>query len=122
MSRSRRVATEVSYAALVDGLYSELADWIRGCAKDLTDGVARRIAVVGVNARLGKRATRFVFHVPQADTPDEEYVADWTAMIADESSPSADLHSAWPLGCLHSRARPPGPGRPASKTAAGIGV
>ena len=27
-------------------------------------------------------ATRYVFSAPQADTPDEEYVADWTAMIA----------------------------------------
>jgi AcrR family transcriptional regulator len=72
-----------AYAALVDGLYSELADWIRGCAPDLPNGDARRVAVVGINALLGKRATRFVFHAPQADTPDEEYVADWTAMIAD---------------------------------------
>jgi AcrR family transcriptional regulator len=77
------VGLNQAYAALIDGLYSELAGWIQGCARDLAAGDARRIAVVGINALLGKRATRFVFHAPQADTPDEEYVGDWTAMIAD---------------------------------------
>lgn len=71
-----------AYAALVDGLYSELADWIGGCAPGLDQVEARRIAVVGVNALLGKQATRVVFLAPQADTPDEEYIADWTAMLA----------------------------------------
>ena len=71
-----------SYAALVDGLYGELADWIKGCAPELTEADAKRIAIVGVNALLGKRATRIVFHTPQVDTPDEEFVADWTAMLA----------------------------------------
>ena len=38
--------------------------------------------MVGVNALLGKHATRVVFHAPQADTPDDEFIADWTAMLA----------------------------------------
>jgi AcrR family transcriptional regulator len=71
-----------AYAALVDGLYSELTDWIKGCAPTIDDSEARRIAVVGVNALLGKRASRIVFHSPQVDTPDEQYVSDWTAMLA----------------------------------------
>lgn len=74
-----------AYAALVDGLYCELADWIRGCAPNLSEDAARRIAVVGVSALLGKRATRLVFHCPHndhIDTPDDEYIADWTAMLA----------------------------------------
>jgi AcrR family transcriptional regulator len=71
-----------AYAALVDGLYSELTDWINGCAPDIDDAEARRIAVVGINALLGKRATRVVFHSPQVDSPDEQFVADWTAMVA----------------------------------------
>lgn len=71
-----------AYAALVDGLYSELADWIKGCAPRLNDADARRVAIVGINALLGKRATRIVFQTPQVDTPDEEFVADWTAMLA----------------------------------------
>jgi AcrR family transcriptional regulator len=71
-----------AYAALVDALYSELTDWINGCAPNIDDSEARRMAVVGINALLGKRATRIVFHSPQVDTPDEQYVADWTAMLA----------------------------------------
>jgi hypothetical protein len=65
-----------------DGLYGELTDWIRGCAPDVDVAEARRIAVVGINALLGKRATRIVFHSPQVDTPDEQFVVDWTAMLA----------------------------------------
>jgi AcrR family transcriptional regulator len=71
-----------AYAALVDGLYSELADWIKGCTPNLDDTGAKRIAIVGINALLGKRATRVVFCTPQVDTPDEEFVTDWTAMLA----------------------------------------
>ncbi len=71
-----------AYAALVDGLYAELAGWISGCAPDLADGTAHRIAVFGINALLGKRLTRIVFHTPAVDTPDEEYVTEWTAMLA----------------------------------------
>lgn len=71
-----------AFASLVDGLYTELADWIRGCAPPIDDAEARRIAVVGITALLGKRATRTVFHCPQVDTPDAHYVTDWTFMLA----------------------------------------
>ena len=71
-----------AYAALIDGLYGELADWIKGCAPTLDDSEAKRIATVGINALLGKRATRIVFDSPQIDTPDDQYVADWTDMLA----------------------------------------
>lgn len=71
-----------AYAALVDGLYSELADWIRGCTPNLNDAGARRISVVGFNALLGKRSTRIVFQAPQVDTPDEEFLADWVDLLA----------------------------------------
>lgn len=71
-----------AYAALVDGLYSELADWIKGCAPRLNDSEANRISIVGINALLGKRATTIVFRTPEVDTPDEEFVTDWTAMLA----------------------------------------
>ncbi|HWF29712.1 MAG TPA: helix-turn-helix domain-containing protein [Mycobacterium sp.] len=72
-----------AYAALVDGLYSELADWIKGCAPKIKDPDAKRVAVIGINSLLGKRATRIVFHSPEVDTSDEEFVSDWTAMLAD---------------------------------------
>lgn len=77
-AQSERLAQ--AYAALVDGLYGELADWIRGCAPGLETAEARSIAVLGINALLGKQATHIVFHAP--DTSDDGYLAEWTAMLA----------------------------------------
>lgn len=71
-----------AYAALVDGLCTELADWIAACAPDLGEPDARRIAAFGVNALLGKRITRIVFDATAVDTPDEDYVSEWIAMLA----------------------------------------
>jgi AcrR family transcriptional regulator len=72
-----------AYTALIESLYSQLAGWISVCAPRLRPGGAKRLAVVGINALLGKRATRFVFDAPGVDTPDDEYIADWTAMLAE---------------------------------------
>jgi AcrR family transcriptional regulator len=72
-----------AYAALIDSLYSQLADWIGACAPHRDPREAKRIAVLGVNALLGKRSTRIVFRAPQVDTPDDEYLDDWTTMLAD---------------------------------------
>ncbi len=71
-----------AYAALVDGLHTELGDWIATCAPDLAPGDARRIAAFGVNALLGQRVSRIVFRTALVDTPDEEYVTEWTATLA----------------------------------------
>jgi AcrR family transcriptional regulator len=81
-----------AYTALIDSLYSQLADWINVCAPRLRPGEAKRLAVVGVNALLGKKATRIVFDAPVVDTPDEEYIADWTAMLADRIQPTQQPH------------------------------
>ena len=70
-----------AFAALVDGLRSELGDWITGCAPALDPSEAARIAAVGVDALLGRRTSRIVFHANHIDTT-EEYVTDWTDMIA----------------------------------------
>ena len=72
-----------AYAALVDGLCTELADWLTACAPDLAPPDARRIATFGVNALLGKRVSSIVFRTPQPDIADEDYVAEWTVMLAD---------------------------------------
>jgi AcrR family transcriptional regulator len=71
-----------AYAALLDGLYAELADWITGWAPKTSQQDAKAIAAIGVNALLGKRATSTVFHAPGADIPDEQYMAEWTAVLA----------------------------------------
>jgi AcrR family transcriptional regulator len=71
-----------AYAALVDGLYAEVADWLTGWAPKINQQDATTIAAIGVNALLGKRATSTLFHPPGAEIPDERYIAEWTAMLA----------------------------------------
>lgn len=71
-----------AYAALVDGLCAELADWVQGWAPGISNDDAAVIGAVGVNALLGKRATSTLFRAPGTETPDEQYLAEWTAMLA----------------------------------------
>lgn len=78
-----------AYAALIDGLYTELADWIGGWAADLDVADQRTIAVVGVNALLGKRATAMLFHADAINLPDDQYIAEWTTMLARRITPQA---------------------------------
>lgn len=74
-----------AYAALVDGLYTELDDWIHGWAPDVDPAQSRTIAILGINALLGKRATAMFFNA--ADTPDDAYLAEWTTMLATRITP-----------------------------------
>lgn len=78
-----------AYAALFDGLYAELADWIQNWAPAMSPHDATILATVGVNALLGKRATSTVFHAPEADIADEHYIAEWTTTLSSriESQP-----------------------------------
>jgi len=46
------------------------------------NNVVKAIAAIGVNALLGKRATSTVFHTPGTDMQEEQYIAEWTAMLA----------------------------------------
>ncbi|MFZ0907503.1 MAG: TetR/AcrR family transcriptional regulator [Mycobacterium sp.] len=71
-----------AYAALIDGLYAEVADWIKGWVPKISKQDATAIAAVGVDALLGKRATNSVFRVPATDLRDEDFIAEWTAMLA----------------------------------------
>lgn len=71
-----------AYAALVDGLYAEVADWIKGWTSKIGNQDAKAIAAVGVDALLGKRATHTVFRIAATDMQDEHYIAEWTAMLA----------------------------------------
>ncbi|CAJ1508051.1 TetR/AcrR family transcriptional regulator [[Mycobacterium] holstebronense] len=77
--QSARVAA--AYAALVEGLCAELADWICGWAPHLADTEAHRIAAVGVNALLGNRAGRMLYQASGAPLPDEDYLAEWTTLL-----------------------------------------
>ena len=71
-----------AYAALIDGLSAEVADWIKGWAPKVSKQDAQAIAAVGVDAVLGRRSTNTVFRLPATDMQDERYIAEWTAMLA----------------------------------------
>ena len=77
--QSARVAA--AYAALVDGLCAELADWIAGWAPHLADTDAHRIAVLGINALLGNRASQMLYHGPGTQLRDEDYLTEWTTLL-----------------------------------------
>jgi AcrR family transcriptional regulator len=77
---SKRLTT--AYAALFEGLYAELADWVRGWAPGISKRDANTIAAAGVNALYGKRAAGTFLKRSKSDLPDEQYIAEWTAMIA----------------------------------------
>lgn len=70
-----------AYAALVNGLSAEVADWIKGWAPTISKHDATAIAAVGVDALLGRRATQAVFRAPAMDMQDEDFIAEWTAML-----------------------------------------
>ncbi|MDT5321925.1 MAG: hypothetical protein QOE94_3997 [Mycobacterium sp.] len=70
-----------AYAALVEGLYAEVAGWIKGWATEITNQGALAIAAVAVDALLGKRATKTLFRLPAKDIRDEDYIAEWALML-----------------------------------------
>jgi len=71
-----------AYAALVDGLCAELADWVHSWAPTLTETDANTLAAVGVDALLGRRVTRILFHTASTQTPDDQYLSEWTNLLA----------------------------------------
>ena len=89
-NRSSRL--DDAYAALIDGLYTELADWIDSWAPELGATDARIIAVIGVNALLGKRATALLFHADAINVPDDRYLTEWTTLLARRITPQDEVH------------------------------
>ena len=78
--RSSRLDT--AYAALVDGLNAELGEWITAWAPDLPERQVTVIASLGINSILGARFATSLFREPEARVSDEDYLAEWTAMLA----------------------------------------
>lgn len=72
-----------AYAALFDGLYAELADWVSNWIPTISEQDAMVLSVIAVNALVGKRATSAWFRVPEAAISDERYIAEWTAVFAE---------------------------------------
>jgi AcrR family transcriptional regulator len=73
---------DTAYAALIDGLNAELADWIAAWGPTLTQQHCAVLAALGVNGILGARFATSLFHQPEARIPDDQYLTEWTATLA----------------------------------------
>lgn len=78
--RSDRLST--SYAALMDGLIAEMADWIAAWAPSMDDQQLKTVAAVAVNALVGHRTAVTYFRASHAALSDQDYIAEWTAQLA----------------------------------------
>jgi AcrR family transcriptional regulator len=72
---------DTAYAALIDGLNAELADWISAWAPALSLQDRAVLAALGVNGILGARFATNLFHQPEAGIPDDRYLTEWTTVL-----------------------------------------
>ena len=70
-SQSSKARLTDAYAALFDGLYTELSDWVQSWAPAVSKQHAATLGAVAVNALLGKRATRTLFGATATDLPSD---------------------------------------------------
>ncbi len=73
---------DTAYAALVDGLNAELADWITAWAPTMPKEDCTVLAALGVNGILGARFATTLFSQSEPRVPDDRYLAEWTALLA----------------------------------------
>ncbi|MBV8966759.1 MAG: helix-turn-helix transcriptional regulator [Mycobacteriaceae bacterium] len=73
---------DTAYAALIDGLTAELADWITAWAPTLDKRPRAVLAALGVNGLLGARFATGLFRETQQRIPDDHYLAEWTNVLA----------------------------------------
>ncbi len=85
--RSSRLDT--AYAALVDGLNAELGDWIAAWAPAMAEEDRDVVAALAVNALLGPRVATSLFNQSVPRVPDDRYLSEWTALIANRIRASA---------------------------------
>lgn len=78
--RSSRLDT--AYAALVDGLNTELAEWITTWAPTMPQQDRTVLATLGINSILGGRFATSLFHEATARVTDDSYLSEWTALLA----------------------------------------
>ncbi|MBB3753668.1 AcrR family transcriptional regulator [Mycolicibacterium sp. BK634] len=71
-----------AYAALIDGLTAELTDWISAWGPSLGKRHCIVLATLGVNGILGARIATSLFRQAAASIPDDEYLNEWTAVLA----------------------------------------
>lgn len=73
---------DTAYAALVDGLTAELAGWIGAWSPEESERTCTVLATLGVNSLLGARYATSLFHQQDARLPDDEYLSEWTTVLA----------------------------------------
>jgi len=73
---------DTAYAALVEGLNSELAEWITAWAPNLSDDQRVVLAALGINSLLGVRFATSLFAKTDTNPSDDEYLNEWTAVLA----------------------------------------
>jgi AcrR family transcriptional regulator len=71
-----------AYAALFDGLYAELGDWISTWVPRIDRQQTAALGAIAVDALIGKRSTSALFRQPGVGVSDQEYIAEWTATLA----------------------------------------
>lgn len=73
---------DTAYAALIDGLNAELADWLAAWSPTLPEPDCAVLAALGVNSILGARLPSTLFHQAEGRVADDRYLAEWTALLA----------------------------------------
>ena len=73
---------DTAYAALIDGLNAELADWITTWAPALAKDDRAVLAALAVNGILATRFTTSLFHQSDTRVPDDRYLTEWTTLLA----------------------------------------
>jgi AcrR family transcriptional regulator len=73
---------DTAYAALVDGLNTELSEWISAWAPNLTQQQRAVLAAIGINSILGERLSTSLFQRSRARIPDAQYLDEWAAVLA----------------------------------------
>jgi AcrR family transcriptional regulator len=72
---------DTAYAALIDGLNAELAEWITAWAPNLAPDQCKVLAALGINGILGARFAASLFPQRKSCISDDLYVSEWTAVL-----------------------------------------
>jgi AcrR family transcriptional regulator len=81
-SAGRSARLDTAYAALVDTLNAELAEWLTAWAPAITQQESSVLAALGVNGVLGQRFATSLFHQSDSRVSDDHYLAEWTEVLA----------------------------------------
>jgi hypothetical protein len=81
-SSKRSPRLDQACAVFIDALNDELVGWVSAWSPTVPTAQARVIANLGINALLGDRLARSLLHNSAAGASDEDYLAEWTAVLS----------------------------------------